>query len=207
MLPLVELLLFMEFTCLEHLTKNLLEQTHESTMNTKDRNTSLLTKTLECQLHEQDIVIPVVLLNARSLKKHSLDIKFDKNIFNCPLILLTETQLLPSESHNDIQENLSPLLLQRQDSNDRFSSLALCHKSTVIITEKEYFPLFNGVKFCATFCEHQSFEIGFLLLYRKHYSNLDDFVDNLTDILNQYSVEVVLGDFNCSYFREKNLAI
>ena len=167
------------------------------------RKTSLLTETLECQLHEQHIVIPVVLLNVRSLKKHCLDIKFDKNIFNCPLILLTETQLLPSESHNDIQENLSPLLLQRQDSNDRFSSWALCHKSTVIISEKEYFPLINGVKFCATFCEHQRFEISFLLLYRKQNSNLHDFVDNLTEILNQYSVEVVLGDFNCNYFSEK----
>ena len=83
--------------------------------------------------------IPIVLLNIRSLQKNSIDLKFDPKIFSCDILLLTETQLAPSDSDNDIQDHLYPFILNRQDSDDRYSSLAFCNKTTVRIIEKNYF--------------------------------------------------------------------
>ena len=42
-----------------------------------------------------------------------------------------------------------------------------------------------------------------MFLYRKQTSNVHDFVNNLNHILNWYTVDVILGDFNINYFDEK----
>ena len=160
------------------------------------RSTSLLIENTKCCLPENGPFIPIVLLNIRSLRKHSIDIKFDERIFSSALLLLTESQLLPSDLHDDIQGNLYPLILHRQDSDDKYSSLAFCHQPSVIITAKQYFPAVNGLRITATFHENRRCEITFMLLYRKQSSNLHCFLNSLTNILNQHSVDAVLGDFN-----------
>ena len=72
-------------------------------------------------------VFTISLLNMRSLKKHSIDIKFDSRLFNSDVITLTETQLLPQDCHNEILNNLSPFRLHRQDHDtDKYSGMALC---------------------------------------------------------------------------------
>ena len=53
-------------------------------------------------------VLTISLLNIRSLKKHSIDIKFDSRISNSDIIAFTETQLLPQDSDNEIVNNLCP---------------------------------------------------------------------------------------------------
>ena len=45
------------------------------------RKTSLLEEIDSLQVQEHDLTIPIVLLNIRSLQKHSIDIKFDKKNF------------------------------------------------------------------------------------------------------------------------------
>ena len=59
-------------------------------------------------------ILSISLLNIRSLKKHSIDIKFDSRLFNSDVIALTETQLLPHDSDNQIVDNLCPFKLHRQ---------------------------------------------------------------------------------------------
>ena len=108
------------------------------------RNTSMLEENDSFQVQEHDLVIPIVLLNIRSLQKHSIDIKFDKKIFNCDMLLFTETQLRTSDLDNDIQDHLDPFIL---NSHDRYSSLAFCTKRTVNINEKKYFSVINGLMF------------------------------------------------------------
>ena len=62
-------------------------------------------------------------------------------------------------------------------------------------------------KICAVFCQQDScVEIKFLLLYRKHHTNVNNFIQNLRNILNKVSVDVVLGDFNVNYFSDKDSA-
>ena len=46
----------------------------------------------------------------------------------------------------------------------------------------------------------------FLLLYRKHNTNVDNFIQNLRNILNEVSVDMVLGGFNVNYFSDKDSA-
>ena len=167
------------------------------------RNTSLLEENANFQVHEDDPIIPIVLLNIRSLRKHSIDMKFDTKIFNCDMLLLTETQLTPCDSDNDIQDHLYPFILNRQDSDDRYSSLAFCNKTTVYIKEKEYLPVINGLMFTTVFTRQENCEMRFLFIYRKQSSNVHDFVSNLNHIANWYTIDVILGDFNINYFDEK----
>ena len=119
------------------------------------------------------------------------------------MLLLTETQLTPSDSDNDIQYHLYPFTLNRQDSDNRYSSLAFCNKTTVHIKEKEYLPVINGLMFTTVFTRQENCEIRFLFLYRKKSSNLNNFVNNLDHITNWYTIDVILGDFNINYFDEK----
>lgn len=56
------------------------------------RKTSFIDKPAIVRKNEESIIITV--LNIRSLVKHSVDIKFDGNINDSDLLLLTETQLL-----------------------------------------------------------------------------------------------------------------
>ena len=167
------------------------------------RNTSLLEENANFQVQEDDPIIPIVLLNVRSLRKHSIDIKFDTKIFNCDMLLLTETQLTPSDSDNDIQDHLYPFILNRQDSDDRYSRLAFCNKTTVYIKEKEYIPVINGLMLTTVFSSRENCEIRFLFLYRKQASDVHDFVNNLNHVTNWYTIDVILGDFNINYFDEK----
>ena len=157
------------------------------------RNTSLLKENANFQVQADDPIISIVLLNIRSLRKHSIDIKFDTKIFNCDMLLLTETQLTPSDSDNDIQDHLYPFTLNRQDnSDDRYSSLAFCNKTTVCITEKEYLPVINALMFTAVFSTRENCEIRFLFLYRKQASNVRDFVNNVNHITNGQTIDVIL---------------
>ena len=168
------------------------------------RNTSLLEEKANFQVQEGDPIIPIVLLNIRSLRKHSIDIKFDTNIFNCDMLFLTETQLTPRDSDSDIKHHLHPLILNRQDNSDnRYSSLAFCNKATVYINEKEYFPVINALMLTAVFSTRENCEIRFLFLYRKQTSNVHNFVNYISDITNWYTIDVILGDFNINYFDEK----
>ena len=72
----------------------------------------------ECTISRSTTLLPndvniltISLLNIRSLKKHSIDIKFDSRLFNSDVIALTETQLLPHDSDNEIVDNLCPFKL------------------------------------------------------------------------------------------------
>ena len=119
------------------------------------------------------------------------------------MLLLTETQLTPYDSDNDIQDHLYPFILNRQDSDDRYSSPAFCNKTTVYIREKEYLPVINGLMFTTIFTGRENCEMTFLFLYRKQAFNVHDFVNNLAHITNWYTIDVILGNFNINYFDEK----
>lgn len=125
---------------------------------------------------QDEAVLTICLLNIRSLKKHSVDIKYDTNILNSDIIALTETQLLPRSNDVDIRNHLYPFTLYRQDHpSDRFSSLALCTKHTVEIREHEYFPCLNATKFILL-NKLTRLHCTILLLYRKNSSNISQYI-------------------------------
>ena len=80
------------------------------------------------------------LLNVRSLRKHSIDIKYDSKLFKSDVLAFNENQLLPQESNNEIANNLHPFTVYRQDhSNDKSSIMAVCTRNTVEMTSHRYF--------------------------------------------------------------------
>ena len=118
---------------------------------------------------------------------------------------LTETQLLPQDSDNEILNNLCPFKLHRQDHNtDKYSSMALCARNTVEIRQCEYFPSINALTF--DLVNRRSKEIRtVLLLYRKQNSNILQYVDCLKYMLNSYSIDIILGDFNINYLNDNQV--
>ena len=160
---------------------------------------------LTTMLQDDFNVLTISLLNIRSLKKHSIDMKFDSRIFKSDIIALTETQLLPQDSDNEILNNLCPFKLHRQDHNtDKYSSMALCARNTVEIRQCEYFPSINALTF--DLVNRTSKEIRtILLLYRKQNSNILQYVDCLKYMLNSYSIDFILGDFNINYLNDNQV--
>ena len=150
-----------------------------------------------------DDIMCIALLNIRSLQRHSIDIKFDKNLSQCDLLLLTETQLVESSCDSIIRDNLFPFNLNRQDNNDRYLSLGICNRDKVHVSDRLYFSEVNAVKFTATFVNNSNYKITVLLLYRKHGSYLGNFVNRLYNIISVYSIDVIFGDFNINYFDDK----
>lgn len=57
--------------------------------------------------------------------------------------------------------------------------------------------------FKTLFTRRNNCEIRFLFLYRKQGYSLHDFLSNLSHIANEYSIDVILGDFNINYLDEK----
>ena len=143
------------------------------------------------------------LLNICSLRKHSSDIKCDKNLFNSDILAFTETQLLPGDNDFDIVQNLTPFTLYRNDHNsDKFCSLATCVKNDFHVLNQEYFPTLNAVKFLVT-CDTNNVRqqtLSFLLLYRKNGTSILDFVSAIDYLLRAHSIDVILGDLNVNFF-------
>ena len=82
--------------------------------------------------------------------------------------------------------------------SDRFSSLALCAKNNIEIKEYEYFPSINAIKFLLI--NHiTDISQSIILLYRKHSSNILQYINGIRDILISYDIDLVLGDFTLTF--------
>ena len=68
---------------------------------------------------ENSELLSICLLNIGSLRKHSLDLKFDHSLFSSDVLALTETHLQPYDFDSNIMENLNPFELHRQDNSDK----------------------------------------------------------------------------------------
>ena len=121
------------------------------------------------KIQDNNSVVTLCLLNIRSLRKHSSDVKCDVNLLKSDFLAFTETQLLPGDNDSDIIDNLTPFALYRYDHNsDKYSSLAICIKKNIHVTYQEYFPTLNAVKFMFSSDNHRvQVNISFLLVYRK----------------------------------------
>jgi hypothetical protein len=169
------------------------------------RNNSSLTPQPTNQISQDNSILTICLLNVRSLKKNSIDIKFDSSIFNTDVIALTETQLLPHSSDIEIRNHLHPFTLYRQyHASDRFSSLAVCTNNNAEAKEHEYFPAINAIKF-VLLNNTTRLSCTILLLYRKNSSNILQYVDGIRYILNSYDIDMILGDFNINYLNDNDI--
>ena len=146
--------------------------------------------------------LKVCLLNILSLRKHSIDIKYDASVSNCDITALTEIQLLPYHSDDTIRETLRPYELHKQDHpTDKYSSLAICTKHNINILEKQYFPTINDSQF-NVFNSNTGKMTSFLLIYKKNSTNTTQYADSLNNNLRTHTMDIIFGDFNINYFDE-----
>ena len=147
-------------------------------------------------------ILTLSLLNIRSLRKHSQDVKVHSQLFNSDVLVFTETQLLPNDSDMEITEDLRPFRICRHDhSTDKYSSMAICIKDTFIIQDYQYIPSLNALSFSLMNIKQQEFR-SFLLLYRKNNSSVSQYLQALEYILNASKIDIVFGDFNINYFNQ-----
>jgi hypothetical protein len=146
--------------------------------------------------------VSICLLNIRSFKKQSLDLRDDPILSKCDVFALTETQLLTSVPNDDINSILNDFSIHRQDHNsDKFLSLAVCYKDTITLCDTEYFTSINGLRFLLNNSDGNT--LSCLLLYRKHGGDIQQFIACLHYIITSFDIDVIFGDFNIDYFNEK----
>ena len=159
-----------------------------------------LTHKNEQTMSDINSVLTLCLLNIRSLKKHSSDIKKYVNLFETDILALTKTQLLPGDSDMDIPNNLIPFTLYRYDHNSsKLSSLAICIKNNIHILHQVFFPSLNAVKFVIT-CDKNKQSLSCLLIYRKNGSNILQFVNAINYLLRRHTIDIILGDLNINFY-------
>lgn len=157
-------------------------------------------------INQRDLpLLPISLLNIRSLNKHSIDVKFDSALCSSDIIAFTETQLLPNTDDIQIRHNLQPFTLLRQDHLlDRFSSLAICTKSNIEIRQYEYFPTINANKFIVI--NHVTdITLCIMLLYRKQSLNNRQYINSIKQTLNDNDINIIFGDFNINYLSDDEI--
>lgn len=171
---------------------------------TAKANITQLHQNLTTEISGSNPSVYLTLLNVRSLSKHSIDVKHNPTVFNLDVLLLTETQLKPSDPGSEIRRNLHPFELYRQDSTDRFSSLAVCYRNAFHITDYQYFSSINGLKFVVHNQISQKSKVV-LLLYRKHNSKIHQYVNTIKYLLTEFTFDIILGDFNVNYLNDSEV--
>ena len=159
---------------------------------------------LQNMCENNDQLVSICLLNVRSLKKHSIDLKFDSTIFSSDVLALTETHLQSCDSDSEIRNNLHPFQLYRQDNSDKYSSLAVFSRNSVEIIDYQYFSYLNALKVIITSSATKQ-KRSLILLYRKHGTNIQQYIDNMKYLLNQHPVDMILGDFNINYLNDNEI--
>ena len=151
-----------------------------------------------CENNHQ--LVSICLLNVRSLRKHSIGLKFDTTIFSSDVLALTETQLQPCD-----QKKSSLFQLYRQDNSDKYSSLAVFSRKSVEIIDYQYFSSLNTLKFIITSSATKQ-KRSLILLYRKRgTANIQQYIENMKYLLNQHPVNMILGDFNINYLNDNEI--
>ena len=122
----------------------------------------------------EEHLLSFCLLNIRSLKKHSIDIKMDQSLNKNNLIFFTETQLTSDSELSSIEIDLPNYYFQHNFSdNHKFSSLAAANDRNTRLTTLQNF---DGASLYSL--SHDMFErpIIVMLLYRQNQMRKEDFL-------------------------------
>ena len=144
--------------------------------------------------------VTITLLNIRSFSKHAIDIAADKQLCNSDIIFLTETQLLPENDTSNVENNLKDFFIEYNHcAFHKFKSLAICFQHEILIlAEHVKFPGVSVVSFLKSNFSSTCFTV--LLIYRQPGHIMQSFYNNLTGILQNRKIDIVLGDFNIDAF-------
>ena len=141
-----------------------------------------------------DNSLGVTLLNVRSLKKHGIDVSYDKSIMESDIIAFTETQL--SHDCSSLDQDFHRLtLITNNLSQNSYSHVAFVHSDILSLLNVGNAP---GATFLQT--NKQFFSrvlINLLLLYRSHTIGQNNFAGIMRYfLLRENDILMIFGDFN-----------
>ena len=138
--------------------------------------------------------LPFILLNVRSLKKHAIDIAYDKRLIEYDILFLTETEVSQIDDLSAMQSILDEHTPDHNISNFGFSSLAICYKSTIFVSCHHEN---DGTSFFQVFRQTYSGKvISVVLMYRKCTESVSLFYEKLETLNAREEVDIILGDLN-----------
>ena len=114
------------------------------------------------------------------------------------MLLLTETQLYPSEPNDKLQQTFMPFTIHWQPHTLNFNGLAVLFSSNIDCLSKQYIPSINVLLISISKQLFQPMTI--LLVYRNHHDHQSQFLFHLRQILLTNTVHTVFGDFNLGFF-------
>ena len=96
----------------------------------------------ECPIdssHVPDLIcrnsLTITLLNTRSLQRHAIDIAHDERLLlNTDILCLTETQLMPDQNTNNIDNTLHYFKFLHNKCHDKFQSISIGYTHLVEYT-------------------------------------------------------------------------
>ena len=142
----------------------------------------------------------ITLLNTRSLKTHVVDIVADKILLDSEMICFTETQIEKEYNTNGIDKVLDSYKILHCIDEDKFCSLAFCHKPSIQPVSLDNLP-------GASLLTFQNANIArimkVLLVYRKNSLPTDLFIYLIQHFMSrtENDIDVILGDFNINAFK------
>ena len=148
--------------------------------------------------------ITILLLNVKSLSKHSCDIETDDRIMSNDVLCFTKTQLQYQHSLNGIKQDFENFRIFFNNNDNKFLSLAYAfQKDLTLITQED----FQGVSICNF--RKSSFvnaPLKLMVLYKLMNQPLLTFYDYLYYFIEAKDVDIVVGDFNIDAYSKSRLS-
>ena len=148
-----------------------------------------------------NISFTFILLNVRSLNKHSIDISCDKRLRETDILCLTETQVSLGQNTKRLEEYLPEFYFFHNKSKDKNQSLSFCARDSAEIDILSQSPGISSFLACKGL---MFFSLKVLLLYRKNNGNLALLYQEFAEINAGITFNIILGDFNINFLEQKS---
>ena len=115
---------------------------------------------------------------------------------------------LPVNRVMKYQKNLRPFQIYHQDhATDKFSSMAVCIKSTLTMVNQEYIPSLNALKFVLLQNSNTTISLFFFYCIERTILMSPQYLEAMAYTLHSFEIDAVLGDFNMNYLSENSVSI
>ena len=147
--------------------------------------------------------LTISLLNARSLKRHAVDISIARQLTENDILCLTESQITNDTDVTEVLEQLSSFKIYFNSCGERHQNLAICLREYTVLLKHGTFPGISTIDITKSSFSYDMIRI--MLVYRSPNSSLTSFYNTLENFLRRYCIDMVLGDFNINTLNGANI--
>ena len=133
------------------------------------------------------------MLNARSLKRHAVDISRARQLTENDILCLTESQITNDTDVTEVLEQLSSFKIYFNSCGKRHQNLAICLRDNIILLKHDTFPGISSIEITKSSFSYDI--IWIMLVYHSPNFSLKFFYNSLENFLRRYCIDKVLGDF------------